>query len=859
MKNHKRIIKNIILLVILLAASAVVYFVLVPLFDAGMDTEEQGIQIYGFEETEGALTLENEDLLLEFNPLTTSFVITYKQTGAKWHSVPPEGEDDSIALPAEKEKLLSNLMLTYSTQTGVSTIFNTVAHSVTNGVYEVEKGEDYIRVNYSMGNISRMFLIPEAITETRMDEFLSKMEKSEQKQITEYYRKYNIEKLRSTDNKDQLLADYPDLENELVYVMRDSVADYLKERMETCFEKAGYTQEEYDYDLSRTNAEKSVTTAVFNISVIYKIEGSDLIVEIPFSEIDYISQYPITKINLLPSFGAGGSEDMGYMLVPDGTGGIINFNNGKLAQNPYYANVYGWDWAMIRKQIVSETQAAFPVFGMVNNGNAFVCIIENGSAFAGVSADIGGRYTTYNTISATYNILHGDSYDVSDKGNESVYIYEASVPEGSIKQRYCFMATDSYVDMANKYREYLRGIDGAASTTQETALKEDVPLVIEIVGAIDKIQHTMGIPVSKPLSLTTYTQAKDILVQLSEIKTDNLHVKYSGWMNDGMNQKILNTISLVSDLGTQAEFNKMLNYAKESEIPLYLDGLSQYARNSGIVEGFLPYRDAAQHTTREEVELYSYSLIWYGPLKSRDTYYLLKPAIIEKMTANLGANAKDYGAAGISLRDTGYLLSADYNPRDVVTREKSMEMQVASLAALKEVGLNIMIRQGNVYALPYADVITNLSFTGGSYSIIDEYVPFYTIAIQGMAEYTGNSINLADDYEQELLRSAEMGAGLYFVFMQEDGKFIHETDYTHYYGANMASSYDAAIEIYSDYQMAMKPTQGQRITGHERYDDVTVTIYENGASVYVNYSNMDKTVKGVKIPARSYLVKEVGK
>ena len=35
------------------------------------------------------------------------------------------------------------------------------------------------------------------------------------------------------------------------------------------------------------------------------------------------SNYPLTKVKLLPYLGAGSTEDEGFALVPDGNGGII--------------------------------------------------------------------------------------------------------------------------------------------------------------------------------------------------------------------------------------------------------------------------------------------------------------------------------------------------------------------------------------------------------------------------------------------------------------------------------------------------------------------------------------------------------
>ena len=68
----------------------------------------------------------------------------------------------------------------------------------------------------------------------------------------------------------------------------------------------------------------------------YRLEGDDLIVTVPLSEIEYKENAPIVSMTILPYFGAGSTQEDGYMLVPEGGGSIIRFNNGTLAQNSHY-------------------------------------------------------------------------------------------------------------------------------------------------------------------------------------------------------------------------------------------------------------------------------------------------------------------------------------------------------------------------------------------------------------------------------------------------------------------------------------------------------------------------------------------
>lgn len=120
-------------------------------------------------------------------------------------------------------------------------------------------------------------------------------------------------------------------------------------------------------------------------------------------------------------------------------------------------------------------------------------------------------------------------------------------------------------------------------------------------------------------------------------------------------------------------------------------------------------------------------------------------------------------ARGVSFRDTGYQLSADYNQKELVTRQTALNMQLEELENIKASGLSVMTNMGNDYVLGTTDFITNMDLKGSNYTIIDETVPFYQIAIHGYVNYTGKALNLSGDYQEELLKAAEYGA-VYTLF-----------------------------------------------------------------------------------------------
>ena len=823
------------------------------------EAEEKDIEIraYKAELYEGKeYILENDDLKFEFDPATTYFTLTQKNTGKVWYSNPVNAANDPGADAAEKRKMQSTLIVEYSTENGVNTLLNNYEFSISTELYEIESLDNEIHVMYTIGKVSKVFYIPIAVPESRMMEFYEKMDRSQQKRVENNYRRYDINNLFATDDKSELLSMYPDLENERVYVLRDNTKDYMKEALQELFESVGYTVADYEQDIERYNINSNKDKAIINVTVVYRLDGNKLVVELPNSEIEYKDDYPLTKISVLPYFGAGSTEDEGYLFVPEGSGAVINFNNGKSEQSAYYSDVYGWDYAQKRDSIVNETRAPFPVYGIANGDSSFVSIMEEYGTIAAIQADVSGRRNSYNNAYVTYEIIHSDTMDISAKSDRTIMGFEKKVPEGSIIQSYTFLEGTDYVNMAEVYREYLQERYPQLQKVADTEL----PTAIEIIGAIDRIKPVLGVPVKRPDVLTTFAEAKAMLEEMTADGYKNLSVRYTGWMNGGVNHSIPKDIDLNSGMGGKKALNALMSYANSNNIDIYLSGRVENAYNSDIWDGFISSRDSAKYVSREVTELSVFSAIFFGAMKETrmDSYYLLRPSVCIKLMENLAKEASKY-KAGVGFEDVGYLLSADYNPKRIVTREQVMKMQADALAAIKSDGTKIMISGGNDYAVPYADIITDIELLGKPYQILDYTIPFYEIVLHGLVNYTGESINLSGDVVDSVLRCAEAGAGLYFTFMKASGDALSDTEYMEYFAADYDRWKEWAKNYCLRYQEEMAGLNNQYITGHAVLaKGVTATTYENGTVVYVNYNDETYTDGALTVPARDYLVERSG-
>lgn len=847
LQKLKSLIAPLIILAIILAG------VFIVINYKNVEEEAEPIRAYAYDGSEEPVILENDKLKLELDPVTTQFSITVKDSGKVWYSNPQNlAEEETIALANELNKLQSTVLMTYSTENGLEVQYNSNEYSIGHGIYEIEAGEDYVKVNYSLGNVEKEFVIPPVITETELEALLANMKNDYANMVKQYYKKYDINKLAKKDNKEELLANYPVLATDVIYVLRDTTKDAMKAAFQGYFEEAGYTYEQYLANKELDLSEKVSDKPIYNISVIYRLDGDDFVVEVPYSEMEFPEKYPIYSLSVLPYFGAGGVKDEGFLFVPEGSGALINFNNGKTAQNSYYANMYGWDMDLIRDSVVHNTRTVFNTFGIANKDDSFICVLEEGAPYASIQADISGKMNCYNYVNAAYRMMMREEYDVGDIANSAVFVYIDSLPDEKIVQRYSFLHSGSYVDMAKDYKGYLENKYGDYLTMNTDT---EAPAVVEILGAVDKVKQVFGVPVSRPLELTTYKEASAIIDQLVSEGINNLSVKMTGWCNGGENQKVLNSVKTIGDLGSKKDLTNMIANANAKGVDVYLDGVTHYAYDSNLFNGFFSFTDAARFISKERSELYQYSQITYSQREGTDSYYLLHSDESLKMMDNL-VKATDKYNAGVSFRDTGMDLSADYYKKKTVSRQEAMHLHEDKLKTLADADKNVMINMGNDYAAVYSDVITHMDLKGSEYTILDTYVPFYEMALHGYVDYTGAPVNLSGNAEEEVLLSAEYGAGLMFTLMDETAFALQKTLYTEYYAADFNAYHDDMMKIYTRYNTELGSTFNQEMVGHKQvYPELSCTTYADGTNVYVNYSYSELTTPdGIKVPARDYKV-----
>ncbi|WP_338555391.1 DUF5696 domain-containing protein [Paenibacillus sp. KS-LC4] len=780
---------------------------------------------------------ENEFLALYVNAETTEIAVRDKRSQAIWYSNPQNREADPVATGYNKTKLNVQVEISYFDGAGNALKYDNYTHSVQNGQYAIEKAKDGLDIVYTLGEVkSGIEAIPKYISADRFQAvILDKIERSADKREVEKRFKYDEENLR--------------------YERRDSSFKGIGlSKVTAIFNQIGYDEEQRAVDKA-AYGEASSGSASVRIPLHYRLDGEHLLVSVAAGEIEYPANIKIQTLSLLPFFGASGREDEGYTFVPDGSGSLIHFNNGKTYDAPFRTALYGSDASISRLiKIQKEEAARLPVFGMKYEDRAFVAIIEKGDAAAAVEADVSGRLNDYNTVLPSFTLTNLEEVTLTNGWRSStVKKFQAEPFDGEMTVRYGFLGTGeaSYSGMAAHYRHYLIEQMGLARLPDDGK----VPFYVELIGGIPKRKFFLGIPYNAYEPLTTFNQAESILSQMLDRGIGGIKLRYTGWFNGGLSHNLPNSIAVDKKLGGSKGLNELKAYADANGIGLFPD--AAFLETAPQADGFNKSSEASRFITGRLAEIYSYRASTFSQEDEREPGYVVSPKSLPRITAGF---MDDYGKlqlSGLSLRDLGSELNSDFNRSEVINREEAKEIVKQQLKQMSGSVKELLVEGGNAYSVPYARHIVNAPISSSSFNLTDESVPFFQMVYHGYVYTAGSAWNMADDQDSSynFLKALETGSSLHYTWFFADSSAIKMTEFDHLYSADYRGWIDEAAQRYGELNNVLRDVQSQAIIDHRALaDGVYQTTFENGKVIIVNYNDAVAEVGGITVKAKDYWV-----
>ena len=859
------------------------------------------------------IAAENQYLTLFFNEDTTEIAVYDHRTDQFWHSNPVNRHSvEKIARGAAKDALGAQLRIVYYAPGDVQRTMDNYNDSIVFGQFEVELVNNGIRVEYVLGKEwDDQYYLPLIVEQNLFEnEFFSRLDLGQQRTISGLYAlvelaeadegvkptvgdkyvisapeggltsreqrtisavfldhliKFKSNLSKANDVKD---ADLQPFLGKPFYILKQRERDMLP------WDKTGVIdiarEVEFDpyiigagYEIYNMESPEP-NIVLFTIPIEYRLDDDNLVVSILTEGIKYPIQvrddegqrvtYPLVQVGLLPYFGAAEIGSDGYMFVPDGSGSLIHFDNGKTHLSAFTRRIYDQDYAVsVPSALVATYPLHLPVFGLKNGDKGLLAIVEDGASIARINADISGRRISYNTIYSSFDIierttssLQGDMPDIHraaaqwvDSSGGSVNVYQESMYDGNIQVRYGFLVDDNadYVGMAHYYQDYL--IDKGYLSRLNP--KEDIPLMLDLIGAVPDRLPILGIPRNVLIPLTTYKQAESIIETLLENKINNLSVSYHGWMKNGLESGYPNKVRLESKLGTESELKDLIAMTNSNQVHLYPSVDFMLVYSDRWFDGFRSARDASRALTRNVAVIGG---------------YLLSPAKLEQLTDKYLQSQAEYGFSGILLGDLGSQLHGDYRRRSVVTREEAIKVVQNQFAKIKDdYNLDIQTYGAYDYAFPFITSILGVPLEHSGIDIVDESVPFMPIVLHGFIDYAGEPFNYTGSPSDYLLKMLEVGAKPYFRVFKENPSVLKGSFYNSFYSGQFDELLDDILGVYNLFNEIFRDVQDERIIKHFKLaDSVFETVYENGYSVIVNYNENEVLVKDIKVAPKSFVV-----
>lgn len=784
------------------------------------------------------IVAENADAVLYLSKSDALLRMESKRTGACYDTKIMEGTSGNADIQDNQK---SDLVLSYFNNLKSGALINVSDYkmAVQNQQMEVTPIENGVKIAYTLKEDKLSIdILPKNVDKDKMQELVIKhLSKKEKKDMFDkYYRLYKDHYVRTKD---------------------DGVTEMVIKNLAKLFYEVGeYTEEDLQADNQQYGYESEFNPIQIDIAIEYTLENDDLVVRIPLSEcIINDEDKRINQIQVLPYLLSSTQEEQGYIVVPDGSGALIEFNNGRTTSTNYVSRIYGSDMLMNTEQYTPATyQASMPIIGMKYDDYGILGIVEKGSALAQINTEISGKTDNYNKAYFSFNICELEKVSTTSTSDIKVNKYTEGNYQDDIVIRYKTLDKDTdYSKMAKVYQQYL--IDNNMLTKKEAG--KEAPLFLEVLGSVLRTERFMGVPYQKNISLTSFDQTKSILESLKAAGIERMQVQQDGWMNDGMRHSELTSIKPEKVLGGKSDFKALSDYAKEAGVGYY---------PTVELEGFYltggPNSMVKKHAAKLLNGKYAQQPFTFDPMTSsitnKECKYWLAPDYLSTYTDTYLKQSQKIGQNGVTVNDLGNTLIADYNTKKGVNREAAMNMAVESLAAISE-NQQVVLSTPNSYAFGYADYITDIPVSSNQYNVFNYDIPFLQMVLDGCVEYSMHPMNQEPErnLQEFMLNCVESKTSPKFILMNAKESELKRTLQRELFTLNFADWEERVVNFYNEYNAFYEKVADAQIQQHE-YINPTLrkTTYTNGVSVIVNYAENAQPYGDDRIDAKGYLVLE---
>ncbi len=801
--------------------------------------------------TDFSLAAENDNFRLYIDTKTCNVALEQKSTGEIFYTNPyPLGEMAEEGLKQELPyfQLQSQVLVDYYMEDKPTLLLSYSSYGDCVGLelnegeevhYKIESIENGLRVIYTLGKTgTETGMVPKYLTQERYDELVAKLTEVGGTKLA----KQGIRgKYAPSDDYEGYLE-----------LHESNINPFSLNKIGEALSQIGYTMDDYYADMEKVGAEVAEPVTI-QIPLEYRLTADGMETNVPTEQIKENGGAVVYEVAVLPFFNAEPVEGSdGYMLVPNGSGALIDYNNGLMSNNVYYSEfVYGQDLLTATETIEDIVEEGrLPLFGIQKDSSTMLVTLDDGQSFARIIAFTSGALSKYNYVYASYRLRGYEMVYVEGQA-DPLAVLEDELYSAYLKQTYHVLPDteeyDGYAGMAKYYREMLFGNDESSADSVITNEEEDIKFYLDLIGAVQRESSVLGFKYDETLAMTTYEEAKEIINTLYGSNVNNLVVNYKGWMNEGYYHDTVDNIKLVRKLGSKKELAALKKLIEEKGGALYGDLAIQYVSFAAD-----DYNYTAQ-SSRYYGQGYAASFGKIGPTTySRSAslgyienlYDLLSPKFLPKYVGYMIEEMEEVEMTGVSLRDLGNVLYSDKKRKELISREYAQHINEAMFEQISAMDKQLMLNNPLDFALPYADDVTNISFYKNAYVYVNDEVPFYAMVMHGYVDYCGKvyNLNANNTVARECLEMIEAGASPHFVFTHERSSELKYTALNDHFSTEFATWKDTAISMYSKVNEVLRQVSNSTMDSHEINGDIVTVGYSNGVVITIDNANLTVTV-----------------
>lgn len=788
--------------------------------------------------------IHNNNLTLILDASTSHFKVIDTANGTEYSSFSNTSEDE--------EK--SEIIVKYYDSNSTLYSMNSFKNSVQNNSFQVLASDDAIRVIYKIRKTKKILFVPKVLSEKTFIKICNKLDSGQRRRLKFFYTYYQADNNDKTTK--EMMSLYPVLKKQPLYIRNDSATESTLSEITNYMNSAEYTINEYSEELKNLDIKESADEdmpASFTVPVEYRLNEKGFTATILSESLNSDSTgYTLTDIDLLPYFASVDKHSDGWMLVPDGSGAIIDLS--KKSNVSYTQHIYGNDFAIEKDRTSSVIQnAGLPVFAMNDGTKSFFAMISNGEEVSSVNAEVYGEKFPQSRI---YTSFACKSVDVSNAGElrkqNALNLYQKDYVKEKLSVDYFLCSSSAtYSEMANLCRDLLIE-DGTLSNKNDIYM----PLYLDFTGYETVDSSFMGISTNKKIVFSNLQGINTSINDLYSRGIKDLSVRLRAYSDGGIFQKVQNGLSIDSKIGSLKQLNELSKLLKSNNGLLYLENSISTVYDTG--NGFKKMEHASRGLKKTVVKGIDYDLVTGIDAEANFKYYLTSPVYFESLTNNFidsfnekTGKTSDYG---YSRSDYGSKLWSDFNENRQIDRCASSMLAGNAIKNAKKCFSSIMSDGSNLYALKDSNVILNMPL-GSSNSNCESYqIPFYQMVIHGYKNYSGSAINISQNSRIAFLQSIESGANLYFSVYTNKDVSLKESKIGYFtYPTYFGDLTETIVDYNLQFRKLFDNLYNQTITSHLCVTDkLRITVYENGTEIAVNYDDEDTVYNGKTIPRYGY-------